>query len=65
MLEKNLQKCQKYYKLTELHRKKHYFFLDFRLYKMRVKMINMMANFNALSACPMPEQDHMKIEAWI
>jgi hypothetical protein len=21
----------------------------------------MMANFNALSACPMPEQDHMKI----
>ena len=28
-------------------------------------MINMMANFNALSACPMPEQDHMKIEAWI
>jgi len=25
----------------------------------------MMVNFNALSACPMPEQDHMKIEAWI
>jgi hypothetical protein len=24
-------------------------------------MINMMVNFNALSACPMPEQDHMKI----
>ena len=61
MLEKNLQKRQKYYKLTELHRKKHYFFLDFRLYKMRVKMINMMVNFNPLSACPVPEQDHMKI----